>query len=283
MSERVIRIGRDNSTLQSLRALRTNRTRRHKTGTFVVEGVEPITAAVANGWDCEAVIYRSGGRLSAWAAGVIESASAAARYKVTPDLLGGLSGKTDTSELLAVFRMRADDLGRVPVHARLLAAVFDRPSNCGNLGTVIRSCHAFGVQGVVISGHGVDLYDPATVTASRGALFALPVVRVAAADDVVVWSASVRDALGGCTLVGAETDADCDLWSHDFRGPTIVVAGSERAGLSRAYRERCDALVRIPMDGRVPSINVGAAMSIVLYEAARQRRPGGPPAGGGGS
>ena len=283
MSERVIRIGRDNSTLQSLRALGTNRTRRHKTGTFIVEGVEPITAAVANGWECEAVIYQSGRRLSTWAAGVIDGALAAARYEVSPDLLAGLSGKTDASELLAVFRMRADDLGRVPLHGRLLAAVFDRPSNCGNLGTLIRSCDAFGVQGVIISGHAVDLYDPATITASRGALFAVPVVRVAAAEEVVTWSDSVRQALGHCTLVGAETDADREVWSHDFRGPTIVVAGSERAGLSRAFRERCDALVRIPMDGHVSSINVGVATSILLYEAARQRRPGGPVGGGGGS
>ena len=272
MSQRVVRIGRDNSTFQSLRGLRTSRSRRHRTGTFIVEGVEPITSACSNGWECDALIYQSDGRLSAWATGVIDGAAAATRYEIAPELLENLSGKSEASELLAVFRTRPDDLARIPVRPGLLAAAFDRPSNCGNLGTFIRSCEAFGVQGVIISGHGVDLYDQATITASRGALFAMPVVRVASADEVLAWAASVRNALGSCTLVGAETDADRDVWSHDFRGPTIVVAGSERPGLSRAYRERCDALVRIPMSGSAASLNVSVATSVVLYEVVRQRR-----------
>jgi 23S rRNA (uridine2479-2'-O)-methyltransferase len=272
MSQRVIRIGRDNSTFQSLRALRTSRTRRHRTGTFLVEGVEPVTSAFAGGWGCEAVISESGRRLSTWAAGVLELAADATHYEIDRELLEGLSGKSDVSELLAVFRMRPDDIGRLPIRPRLLVAAFDRPSSTGNLGSSIRSCEALGVHGVIISGHGVDLYDAGTITASRGALFALPVVRVSSAEDVLRWAESVRGILGTCQVVGAETDADRNVWDQDFRPPTIVVAGSERPGLSRAYRDGCDALVRIPMAGAVSSVNVSVATSIVLYEVARQRR-----------
>ena len=103
-------------------------------------------------------------------------------------------------------------------------------------------------------------------------MFAIPVVRVASADDVFAWSRTVREVVGGCSIVGAETTAGREVWSHDFRGATIVVAGSERPGLSRAYREQCDALVTIPMSGSVSSVNVSVATSIVLYEIARQRR-----------
>jgi 23S rRNA (uridine2479-2'-O)-methyltransferase len=275
MASRVVRIGRDNSTLQGLKALRTNRSRRQQTGTFIVEGVEPVTAAVTNGWDCEALICESGRRLSAWATGVVETTRAATRYEVERDLMAGLSGRTEGSELLAVFRVRPDDLSRIPIDAGLLVTVFDRPSSHGNLGTSIRSCAAFGVGGVIVSGHGVDPYDPATISASRGALFAIPVVRVPSAADVFAWAERVRGVTGGCSVVGAETGADREIWSHDFRGPTILVAGSERPGLSRAYRERCDALVTIPMSGSVSSMNVSVATSIVLYEITRQRRAGG--------
>jgi tRNA G18 (ribose-2'-O)-methylase SpoU len=83
--------------------------------------------------------------------------------------------------------------------------------------------------------------------------------------------------VGECSVVGAETDAGREVWSHDFRGASIVVAGSERPGLSRAYRERCNALVTIPMSGAVSSVNVSVATSIVLYEVARQRRAVTPP------
>jgi tRNA G18 (ribose-2'-O)-methylase SpoU len=286
MPSRVVRIGRDNSTFQGLTALRTNRTRRQRTSTFIVEGVEPLTAALANGWECEAVICESGRRMSAWASGVIDSAGGATRYEVERELMAGLSGRAESSELLAVFRMRDDDLARIPVHGGLLVAAFDRPSSPGNLGTSIRSCEAFGVDGAIISGHGVDLYDPATISASRGAIFAIPVVRVASADDVFAWAATVRGVVGGCSVVGAETEADREVWAHDFRGATIVVAGSERPGLSRAYRERCDALVTIPMSGSISSVNVSVATSIVLYEIARQRRVVAPPSAvpdGGGS
>ena len=108
-------------------------------------------------------------------------------------------------------------------------------------------------------------------------------VRVASAEEVFAWSDTVRGAVGGCSVVGAETSAGGEVWSYDFRGAIIVVAGSERPGLSRSYRERCDALVTIPMSGSVSSVNVGVATSIVLYEIARQRRTlraSGAPAGG---
>src|SRR3954470_2639158 len=101
MPSRVVRIGRDNSTFQGLTALRTSRSRRQRTGTFIVEGVEPITAARANGWECDAVICESGMRMSAWARGIVDSAGAATRYEVESDLMTGLSGRAGSSELLA--------------------------------------------------------------------------------------------------------------------------------------------------------------------------------------
>jgi 23S rRNA (uridine2479-2'-O)-methyltransferase len=154
----------------------------------------------------------------------------------------------------------------------LLAAVIDRPANPGNLGTLIRSCDAFGVNGLFVSGHAVDVYDSATITASRGSLFAMPVVRVGSPAEVAAWLSAVRTRLPECRAVAADEGADQDLFSHDFTAPTVAVFGNEGQGLSRAYRELCDAHVRIPMSGSATSLNVGVAASIVLYEARRQRQ-----------
>ena len=169
MPPRIVRIGRDNSTFQGLKALRTSRSRRQRTGTFIVEGVEPVTAAVANVWECEALIVESGRRLSAWATGVIDTAGAATRYELESDLMAGLSGRAEGSELLAVFRMRADDVARIPIHDRLLAAAFDRPSSPATWAHRSGRARRLASTASIISGHGVDLYDPATITASRGA------------------------------------------------------------------------------------------------------------------
>ena len=147
----------------------------------------------------------------------------------------------------------------------------DRPGNPGNLGTLIRSCDALGASGLVVTGHAVDLYDPATITASRGSIFALPVVQAASHAEVLQWVASVRERLGRCDLVGTDEHADTDLAAHDFTAPTVLVVGNETHGLSRAYRDACDAVVRIPMSGSASSLNVSVAASIAIYEVVRQR------------
>jgi 23S rRNA (uridine2479-2'-O)-methyltransferase len=90
--------------------------------------------------------------------------------------------------------------------------------------------------------------------------------------EVLAWVESARARIGRCDLVGADEQGDADLAAHDFSVPTVLVLGNETSGLSRAWREACDALVRIPMVGSASSLNVSVAGSIVLYEATRQRR-----------
>jgi TrmH family RNA methyltransferase len=270
-ASRRLHVSTENSAFQVLESLVSNRAKRHRSRTFVLEGVQPITRALAHGWTFEAVIHESGAPLSDWATDVVARADAAIRYEMTPELLGRLSGKTDTSELLAVVRMRDESFAQIPIHESLLAVVMDRPGNPGNLGTLIRTCDALGASGLVVTGHAVDLYDPATITASRGSIFALPVVQAASHAEVLQWVASVRERLGRCDLVGTDERAETDLAAHDFTAPTVLVVGNETHGLSRAYRDACDAVVRIPMSGSASSLNVSVAASIAVYEVVRQR------------
>lgn len=266
---RRLHVSTANSAFQVLESLVSNRVKRHRSRTFVLEGVQPITQALAHGWTFDAVIYESGAPLSDWATDVIARASAPIRYEMTPELLARLSGKTDASELLALVGMREESLTRIPVHEGLLVAVMDRPGNPGNLGTLIRSCDALGADGLIITGHAVDLYDPATISASRGSLFALPVVQATSHAEVLQWVAAIREQLGACRLVGADEAADTDLAACDFTAPTVLVFGNETHGLSRAYKDACDMVVRIPMRGSASSLNVSVAASIVIYEAVR--------------
>jgi 23S rRNA (uridine2479-2'-O)-methyltransferase len=270
-ASRRLHVSTENSAFQVLESLVSNRVKRHRSRTFVLEGVQPITRALAHGWTFEAVIHESGAPLSDWATDVIARADAAVRYEMTPALLGRLSGKADTSELLAVVRMRDESFAQIPIHHSLLAVVMDRPGNPGNLGTLIRSCDALGASGLVVTGHAADVYDPATITASRGSIFAVPIVQAASHAEVLQWVASVRAQLGRCNLVGTDEGADTELAAHDFTAPTVLVVGNETHGLSRAYRDACDAVVRIPMRGSASSLNVSVAASIAIYEVVRQR------------
>ena len=272
MPGRTLRVTTRNAAFQVLQSLRTNRQKRRTSGTFLVEGVQPIALAAAHGWEFDGIVYDGGRTLSAWAERMLAARPDATRYEMASDLVAALSGKDEPSEILAVVRMREVRLVDIGVRPDLLVMVVDRPASPGNLGTLARSCDALGAHALVVTGHGADIHDPAAVTASRGSMFALPVVHAESHADVVAFVERARTALGRCTFLGADEAGGLPLEACDLSGPSVVVAGNEAHGLSRAYRDACDALARIPMTGAASSLNIAVAASIVLYEASRQRR-----------
>jgi tRNA G18 (ribose-2'-O)-methylase SpoU len=257
-----------NATFQQWQALLTNRSKRHRSRSFLVQGVRPITMARRNGWPIEALLVRAGAR-SSWADDLLREASASA-YEVAPELMAELGEKDEQApELIAVVRIPPDDLDRIPAPANALLVALDRPASPGNLGTVIRSADALGAHGVLVTGHAADLYDPRTVRATTGSLFGLPAVRAEGPEAVVAWLARSRPPL---QIIGTAEDAPHELAGIDLTGPVLLVVGNETHGMSAAWTEHCDLLVRIPMAGTASSLNAAVSGSIALYEAARQRR-----------
>lgn len=232
--------------------------------------MRPINTALDHRWTFSALYYAPSRPLSGWARDVLQRAGAETHYELTPELMDRLSEKEETSELIAILKAPEDDLARIPIRSDSLVVLFDRPVSPGNLGSLIRSCDALGAAGLILSGHGADLYDPETIRASRGSLFALPSVRAGGPEDVRAWLESVRAEVA-MQVAGTDEDGDLELWEMDWRRATLIVLGNETWGLSAAYREMCEAMVRIPMAGAASSLNVASAGSIVLYEALRQR------------
>ena len=267
----MLRVSSRNARFQQWQALLGNRNKRQRAGEFLVQGVRPITLAARFGWRFRALIHDSQRPLSQWAQALLRDAGVV-QVPMTPDLLAELGEKdAGTPELVAVVEMPADDLGRIEAGDGFLGVVLDRPASPGNIGSVIRSADALGAHGVVVTGHAADVYDPRCVRASTGSLFALPVVRVPGHREVAAWVAAQR--ARGCPVVLAAVDerGDKDVFDFDFTQPTLLLAGSESAGLSAAWRELSDVVVRIPMAGAASSLNVASATTAVLYEAARQR------------
>jgi 23S rRNA (uridine2479-2'-O)-methyltransferase len=269
---RTWRITTRNASFQQWQALLTNRVKRQRAGEVLVQGVRPITLAVEHGWDIRALLYADGQALSRWGNELLERTSAQ-RAALAPDLLAELGGKDEQlPELLAVVGLPADRLDRIVVKPDLLVVVFDRPTAPGNIGTLVRSADAFGASGVVVTGHAADPYDPKAVRASTGSLFALPVVRAASQREVLAWLSRVRANGVDPALIGTDEHGDVDLADADLTGPTVVLVGNETNGLSAAWRQASDRMVRIPITGAASSLNAASAATVVLYEAARQRR-----------
>jgi 23S rRNA (guanosine2251-2'-O)-methyltransferase len=135
-----------------------------------------------------------------------------------------------------------------------------------NFGSLIRSAEAVGVHGILMATRGSAPLSPAAIKASAGAVEHLLVARVENLADELT---ALR--LRGIRVVGAEAEAAQDHRSADLRGPICLVIGSEGKGLSPAIRRRIDLYVRIPMVGRVASLNASVAGSILLFEVLGQR------------
>lgn len=266
------RISTRNARFQQWQALLDNRTKRTRSGEFLVQGVRPITMALRHNRPVRALVFAAGRPLSDWANGILADPEIRAeRVAMAPELLAELSDRDEAAEIVAVAGTPADRLDRITVGANFLGVVFDRPTSPGNLGTVVRSADAFGAACVIVAGHAADPYDPRAVRASTGSVFALPVVRVPAPSMVLDWLADVRAAGVPVRVVGTDESGQFDVADHDLTGPTLFVVGNETNGMSTAWREACDVVVRIPIGGAASSLNAANAATVVLYEAGRQR------------
>lgn len=271
MTAAVHRISTRNSRFQVWQALLSNRNKRQRQGLFLVQGVRPITLAVAHGWAIDALLLEYGRPLSSWALDIMERADGD-RFALSRELLAELGEKGDDApELIAVVALPGDDLDRLNAAPDFLGVLVDRPTNPGNLGSIIRSADAFGAHGVLVSGHAADPYDSAAVRASTGSLFGIPTMRVPSPAAVLEWVAAQRDAGIPVQLVATDETGDADVFDTDLTRPTLLLIGNETSGLSAAWREAADVTVRIPITGSASSLNAANAASIVLYEAARQR------------
>ncbi len=264
-----------NATFQQWQALLTNRSKRLRAGEFIVQGVRPLSLAVEHGWRIRALLHD--GRLSpsAWATDLWTSLNTT-RYLVAPELMQELGEKSaGIPELLAVAEIPPDDFSRIPATADQLVTVFDRPSSPGNLGTLCRAVDAFGGTALLVTGHAADPYDPKCVRASTGSLFSVPVVRAASHREILAWVLEQRARGVPVVVIGTDERRGEDICSVELAQPIVLVIGNEGTGMTAAWRESCDVLLRIPMVGTVSSLNAATAGSIVLYEAMRRRIRGG--------
>lgn len=217
---------------------------------FVVEGRILIEEAVAADWDVEAQFVAPGGEPV--------PGSGAAIVDLAPNVIERVASTESPQPLLAVVRI-AHRTVSVFAGARLVV-VADRIADPGNLGTMLRSCEAAGVSGVVLITGSVDPYNPKVVRASAGALFRVPVVA-----DVALHELQMLQ----LPLVGTSSHQGVAYTDADLALPFALVMGSEAHGVSAEIP--IDSWLTIPHVGRAESLNVAMATTVVVFEALRQR------------
>lgn len=263
-----------NATYQKFEVLKTNRNKRYKYKEFFVEGVRNINEAIKNNWLISSFLYSRQRKLSSWAEDILSSVKTDINYELTEELMSALSDKEDTSELLAIVKMRKDSFDQFKLSSNPVLVLFDRPSNRGNLGTILRSCDALGVEGLIMTGHAVDLYDPEVIVSSMGSFFHIPAIRVNENSLLDSFILELRSKYQGFQIIGTTAHKQYPIDKVDLTKPTMFLIGNETDGLSNRYKEICDILTTIPMaeSSSATSFNVGCAATVLFYEATRQRR-----------
>ena len=260
------RIERENAAFQLLEALRHNRRKREQRGELLVEGVQPIDRCIEAGWPVRSLLVPAGAEPSRWARGVRAALAGVEVVELADPFCARLADRDEPPELLLVAQIPERDLSQVPRPTDGVVVLVDRPSSPGNLGTIIRTADALGAAGLVITGHGAHLYDPRTVRASVGSLFALPIATAPSHQAIVDWVDGWRAASRALAVLATDEVGDLVLdGTAELSPPALLMLGTERTGLSKGLRELADHTVAIPMTGSATSLNVAVAHGIVLH------------------
>lgn len=255
-----------NPRIKQLVKLRDRRPR-DEAGVFLVEGYRQIRRALEKGVVLTELYIAPEWYLGENEPALIAQAEAAGAqiFELTKDAFAKVAYRERPDGLLAVAPQWKRELGDLKLAKAPFLLVVEAIEKPGNLGTILRSADAAGVDALIVCDPVTDLFNPNVVRASTGVLFSVPVV-IASSAEVRPWLKA-----RGIRAVATTPAATALHTDTDLRGPLAIVMGSEQYGLSDYWLKESDAQVRIPMAGQADSLNVAMATIITLFEAVRQR------------
>jgi len=261
--------GRHNPLVKVLRQA-FGHAERSEDGDCAIEGLHVVEEAIRSGLRFRAVFFRESAQ--ALTARLMPQIGAHVETLLLPDKIFDGAVPSDTPQgvaaLVKLKEFSLDDvLERLQVGPVIAVAGLQDP---GNLGTILRSAEAFGSAGAILGEGTVSLFNSKVVRGSAGSVFRLPVIVAKKAGELESIFAKCR--AHGVRLIATSSHKGTPLDQAKLTEPSAIFVGSEGAGLSRGFMGQMDETVAIPHSPRVESLNAGVAGSIVLYEAARQRR-----------
>jgi len=249
-----------NSKLKLVRALLGRARERREANAFVVEGVRLVEEAIHSGWNIRFALYDE--TLSERGRSQVEGLKSRGLdvEAVSETLMKSLSETETPQGILAVLEMNHLPVTNFPN----FLLIPDQIRDPGNLGTLLRSAAATGVQAVLLPPESTDAFAPKVVRSGMGAHFRLPILSMNWEEiEQLSKSANLQTYL-------AEMDGD-SCWEIDLSQPLSLILGGEAEGASNAARKLATAKISIPMMGNVESLNAGVAGSVLMFEVVRQR------------
>ena len=249
-----------NARVKHVVALQQKSSLRREEGLFVVEGQREIEHCIACGYEVVEVFTVDGLQLT----------GDFPVTRVTPQVYEKMAYRGSTEGIIAI--VKAKDHSISSVNRKLLSVnnplvvVIESVEKPGNLGAILRTAEAARVDAVIVCDPLTDLYNPNLIRASIGGVFCVPTA-VCNSQECIAFLKE-----RGICILTAQLQDSYDYYDYDMRQATAIVMGTESTGLTQQWRDAADAHIRIPMLGRLDSLNVSVSAAILMYEAVRQRR-----------
>ncbi len=248
-----------NPKVKQIVKLREDKRQRQRDGLMLVEGYDELTLAVSAGLKPQTLLTAP--ELATRTIDIPEAES----LTVTRDVFEKMSYRDNPDGWLGIFPIPKTSLEEIKLSDPALVIVAESIEKPGNLGAILRTADAAHVDVVIVCDPRVDIWNPNVVRASRGAIFTVPTVE-AENSNALAWLRSRE-----MRILAATPSADALYTTVDLRDPIAIAVGTEDEGLTDFWMQNADIKVKIPMMGKVNSLNVSIATALITYEAVRQR------------
>lgn len=245
-----------NPKIKKLLALQQKSSERRESGLFVVEGQRELQHCIDAGFEIDTIFTVSP---------FPKPSNGTAVYEVSPEVYEKIAYRGSTEGVVAEVRAQERKLEDLQLRENPLIVVMESVEKPGNLGAVLRSADAAGVDAVIVCDPLTDLWNPNLIRASIGAIFTVPCVACSSAEAIAFLKER------GIQILTAQLQDSSLYYDRDMKVGTAIVMGTESTGLTDVWREAADAHIRIPMLGQLDSLNVSVSAAILMYEAVRQR------------
>jgi len=255
-----------NSKVKQVVVLQQKSSERRKTGLFVVEGRRELMHCMRSGYVCHSLFVKERQvdyllAEDSW----LRAVSSQDVYTVSDDVYSKMAYREGTEGVLAVMKSRAHSLDQLELTDNPLIIVLESVEKPGNLGAVLRTADAAHADAVIVCDPLTDLYNPNLIRSSIGAVFTVPMVACTSEECIDYLKSR------GIRILTAQLQDSEYYYDSDMAHPVAIVMGTESTGLTEIWRKAADAHIKIPMLGKLDSLNVSVSTAILAFEAVRQR------------
>ncbi|MFA6106663.1 MAG: RNA methyltransferase [Patescibacteria group bacterium] len=254
----------ENPKIKEIIRLKSSKKKRQTQGLIVVEGLREITLArqagvkIASLFYCPEFLKNRG----------LPDIGGNDIYEIAPAIFKKISFRENPDGLFALLRLTETSLKEIKLSKNPLIIVLESVEKPGNLGAILRTADACRADAVLVSGDKTDIYSPNAIRASQGTIFTVP--------TAIGSQEEIRDFLKNknISLIATTPAADKVYTEIDYKKPSAILMGSEDQGLSEFWLAAADEKARVPMKGKIDSLNVSVSAAVIAYEALRQRTTG---------